>query len=744
VTAVVAGMRGGLGRTLLTAFMLLAIVPLSVVSYLAVRRVQNDVRQSTLDNLDRIVLLTEAQLRSWLEARRRLFVYQTAEPAFLEAIRAQEWAQACQLLASVQANGRDTVLLALKDPHSLETLCALPDGGSIDAVLMLPIAVPVLGQDLTEAALFLAYPNRHVLARAIRPDELLGDDRVLLVDPVGTVLNLTSEAVDRSPANPETSWAIQSVLDGKTGNGLYDDITGAPVVGSFRWLPDLGVSLIVEQPRETVLAREDELAAMLIGSTLGVALLTTALGAVVTRRLTRPIVQLTTTAVKIANGDLEQTVEVNRRDEIGILAQAFNIMTSELRSLYQGLEQKVAERTSQLTIANRQLRYQAMQLTLSAEVARIATSILDLDLLLDRVTELVLDSYAQVYSVDAVAVLLQDESGTWSDVKASSRVDGRRTAEWTVDAGDGRLALAIESGVAQLQERPSSTQISIPLHIGSRTIGVLDLHCSNPSAVSQQDLSVLQTLGDQISVAIENARIYTAEREQVERLRRLEDLRLASLGVGSRELATELNTIIGFSRLLLKGIDGPLTDLQHADIGVIHKSGYNLLGLIDNVITLSELESGTLKLQQQPIDLTELVRTVVHAAEQRLVDAAIEWQRQAPLPQTYGDAALLRQALLGLVTAVAEHMPGDRITVRTFVCDGDERWASIHVGNGTLRCSVVGDVLPSVDGDVEEMSVGLALARRIVQLHQGQLRLRFDARDGLDGVALLAVNGASV
>jgi hypothetical protein len=57
---------------------------------------------------------------------------------------------------------------------------------------------------------------------------------------------------------------------------------------------------------------------------------------------------------------------------------------------------------------------------------------------------------------------------------------------------------------------------------------------------------------------------------------------------------------------------------------------------------------------------------------------------------------------------------------------------------------MVGDVLPSVDGDVEEMSVGLALARRIVQLHQGQLRLRFDARDGLDGVALLAVNGASV
>ena len=130
-----------------------------------------------------------------------------------------------------------------------------------------------------------------------------------------------------------------------------------------------------------MLAREDDLAAMLIGSTLAVALLTAVLAAVITRQLTRPIVRLTMSAVKIAGGDLEQTVELNRRDEIGILARAFNIMTAELRSLYASLEQKVDERTQQLTDVNRELRYKAMQLRLSAEVGRVATSIIDPDLL---------------------------------------------------------------------------------------------------------------------------------------------------------------------------------------------------------------------------------------------------------------------------------------------------------------------------------------------------------------------------
>ena len=102
------------------------------------------------------------------------------------------------------------------------------------------------------------------------------------------------------------------------------------------------------------------------------------------------------------------------------LAHAFNVMTAELRSVYDGLEQKVSERTRQLTDANRELRYKAMQLKLSAEVGRVATSILDLDILLDRVTRLVLDTYAHVYEVSHVTIWRQDDLGGRAECLASS------------------------------------------------------------------------------------------------------------------------------------------------------------------------------------------------------------------------------------------------------------------------------------------------------------------------------------
>jgi signal transduction histidine kinase len=520
------------------------------------------------------------------------------------------------------------------------------------------------------------------------------------------------------------------------------------VVGAYRWLPEIDAALLVEQPQETALAREDHLAAMFVGSALAVALLTTMLAAVITRQLTRPIVQLTVSAVRIANGDLGQSVDVGRRDEIGILAQAFNIMTSELRSLYSGLERKVADRTRRLVEANRQLRYQAMQLTLSAEIGRVATSILDLDLLLDRVTELILDSYARVYSVHYVAVLLQDSFEEGMELQASAGVPGRREARGAVGECDPVGQTVADGHLRTMALGSEAIEVTVPLRIGARVIGVLDLYCSERDALAAPDLDVLQSLGDQISVAIENARIYAAEREALARLSRLDDLRVASLGAGSRELATELNTIIGFSRLMLKGADGPLTELQRSDLVAIHKSGYSLLGLIDNVITLSELESGALRPDRSPVDLGVLLNEVGAIAKQRLVSTTTEMDGAEDLPPICGDEYLLRLAFLELVTAAAERMSQSEVSMRAVQCDGDPLRVVVHIGKGDRSrrespvcepSGVVGDdpgCPEECDDEMEELSIALMLARQIIQLHGGRIHLRFAER-GLDCLAVL-------
>jgi signal transduction histidine kinase/HAMP domain-containing protein len=724
-------MRGGLGRILLTAFMLLAIVPLSVVSYLAVGRVQRDMRQAAIDNLIRVATSSAVQLQTWLDAQRYGLALLAGDTALVDAIQAGRWEDACTIL---QACSPDCVALALSpDPDGKENLlCAAASAAETDVLPALVLGAPVEDGSGETIATLVGYPD---LGRLIRLTEDQQGIRVFLVDASDrrVQLSLAAEISAHETGHP---WAADVSAGNGRGGGLYQTVSGEPVVGAYQWLPGWGVTLWAEQPQEEMLAREDDLAAMLIGSTLAVALLTAVLAAVITRQLTRPIVRLTMSAVKIAGGDLEQTVELNRRDEIGILARAFNIMTAELRSLYASLEQKVDERTQQLTEVNRELRYKAMQLRLSAEVGRVATSILDPDLLLRRVTELVLETYAHVYDVYYVAILLQDEFGERLERQACS---GRGGECEVLQAAVGDLSLigqTASDGALRSQDMANgSVQMVIPLRIGPRVIGSLDLHCARRDILGSDVVEVLQSLGDQISVAIENARLYAIEREAVQRLSRLDDLRLASLGVGSRELATELNTIIGFSRLILKEADGPLSEMQRADLIAIYKSGYKLLGLIDNVITLSELESGTAEVGRQPVDLSSLLSQVLTTAQQRLADVTIEWQEEKALLFLQGDAPLLRQAFLGLVTAAAELIPQDRIAVTVLEQEPGPSQATLYIGSRDPESMRSGEA-PS-DAEIEEMGVGLALAREVVRLHQGELDLRFDMESGLNSVVRL-------
>ena len=744
-------MRGGLGRVLLTALMLLAIVPLGVVSYLAINRVQGDLRQAAMDNLDLVAASKAAVLEFWLDSQRHSLALLASFPDFQQAVQHQVWPDACRALAKVRSIEPDLVSVALLPASEQVALCVTGDPIPSDASRSLLLTFPLKGGDGRTAAVLVGYPDLQVLDRVLDPTPSHVDGRVLLVDRDGKPLLLSPPHSGDWPEERLHGWAVDEAIKGGAGSGLYKDAFGNPVVGAYRWLADWQIALLVERPREAALAREDDLAAMLVGSTLAVALLTTMLAAVITRQLTRPIVRLTMSAVKIASGDLEQRVEVNRRDEIGILAQAFNIMTAELGSLYESLEQKVAERTSQLMEANRQLRYQAMQLKLSAEIGRVATSILDIDVLLKRVTELVLDSYGRVFYVYHVAVLLRDEFEEWVETQASSRTEGIDAASRVRVGGDTPVGQTAADGLLRTQELgQEAIQIVVPLRIGARVIGVLDLYCSRREALSEVDIDVLRSLGDQISVAMQNARIYAAERETVERLSRLEHMRSASLDVGSRELATELNTIIGFSRLMLKGVDGPLTDVQRGDLVVIYKSGYRLLGLIDNVITLAELESGTVSLDLQPVDLGALVDEVLATIRQRLVEVTAEWAREDGMSSVLGDAGLLRKSLLSLLVAVAEQAPEGKVVVDAWAPEVDTAYVMLTVGggngsNGRPRAHTVPSSLTSgVDAvatgrDAEDMSVGLALAKQVITLHRGWMQLTFDPELGLTGVVALPV-----
>lgn len=141
------------------------------------------------------------------------------------------------------------------------------------------------------------------------------------------------------------------------------DLNGAPVIATGLRLARPGWLLFVEQPRrEALVPALATLQRSLALLGLGV-LVAAAASAVFARRMAAPIVALRQATARIAGGNLDTPMELNRHDEIQDLAQDFNQMASRLRESYASLEAKVAERTAQLSDARDVLAARADELS---------------------------------------------------------------------------------------------------------------------------------------------------------------------------------------------------------------------------------------------------------------------------------------------------------------------------------------------------------------------------------------------
>ncbi|MBT9311945.1 hybrid sensor histidine kinase/response regulator [Leptothoe kymatousa] len=146
----------------------------------------------------------------------------------------------------------------------------------------------------------------------------------------------------------------QAINQQKNGFGLYKNYQGIPVVGVYRWLPEENLALIAEIEQSTAFLPARKLARNIVILGLlssGVLLIAVYL---LSRRIIRPILAISDAANGLAQGDLTQTAPVMTTDEVGTLATTFNQMASQLRTSFETLEYRVAERTAELADAKEQ------------------------------------------------------------------------------------------------------------------------------------------------------------------------------------------------------------------------------------------------------------------------------------------------------------------------------------------------------------------------------------------------------
>ncbi|NJN97049.1 MAG: hypothetical protein HC875_24625 [Anaerolineales bacterium] len=128
------------------------------------------------------------------------------------------------------------------------------------------------------------------------------------------------------------------------------------------------------------------------------------------------------------------------------------------------------------------------------------------------------------------------------------------------------------------------------------------------------------------------------------------------------ELRTPITTVMGFSQLLLKGIDGPLNETQKSEITAIHESGIRLLNIINDLLDVLQIENGTTELNSSQVDLKLIIKTVMEeAAKRNLIQ--IEENISENLPDVWADARRLKQIAFQIIQAMTNYDEDGKITV---------------------------------------------------------------------------------
>ena len=217
-----------------------------------------------------------------------------------------------------------------------------------------------------------------------------------------------------------------------------------------------------------------------------------------------------------------------------------------------------------------------------------------------------------------------------------------------------------------------------------------------------------------------------AANQELARANKLKSEFLANV---SHELRTPLSAIIGFSQILLDGIDGPMSEDQQQDIAQVNKSGQSLLALINQILDLSKIEAGKMELSVDRVELPALITSILESISPLAQEKGLRINtRFAPgLPAVEGDAARLKQVLINLLSNAVKFTERGHIEV---IAQPSGRMVRITVKDTGIGISaesqrVVFDEFVQGDGSSTRRhggtGLGLSIVRKLVEMHGGAI-----------------------
>ena len=556
------------------------------------------------------------------------------------------------------------------------------------------------------------------------------------------LLDQVKAAFQTSPGKPTPNAIVAENLQGKN------------VLASFALIPGLDWAVIIERP--VAEAYETLYASMLRTSTLfliglGMALIASLFLA---RRVVRPVRLLREGVERIGTGDLGYRLDLKTGDEIEVLADEFNKMTAQLQESYSNLEQKVEDRTRELTES-------LEQQTATSEILRvIASSPTDIQPVLNTVIENAVklagatQGHIRQYdgeflqmvanygeTPEQIAILRATPIRPIPETRSGSAFIERKPVQ-VLDAQAG----AHESNPAVLTG--ARTLLAVPLLREGAPIGNITIWRSFVEPFTEKQIELVQTFANQAVIAIENVRLFKEIQDKNQQLEAANRHKSQFLANVSHELRTPLNSIIGFTRIVLRRTGTQIADLQKENLQKVLISSEHLLNLINGLLDLSKIEAGRMEVYAETFHLSDVVRMATSTVEPMLKDGRVRLVTEiAPdIPLLKTDREKLKQAVLNLLSNAAKFTEKGEIKVAAWRENGNVKLMVSDSGIGMKREALDYIFEEFRQADMSSTrryggtGLGLAIVKKFINLMGGEIGVESEAGKGSKFTITIPIN----
>jgi signal transduction histidine kinase len=391
-----------------------------------------------------------------------------------------------------------------------------------------------------------------------------------------------------------------------------------------------------------------------------------------------------------------------------------------------------------------QTQKRAGELETVARVSTAASTILQVDQLLQTVVDLAQDRFGLYF----VSIFLYDSEKEILHMAAGSGEMGRAiVAEETIIAMKEQRSLVAKAARerqpvfvndvhSESAYRPhpllpeTRAEMVIPMIVADGLVGVLDLEADLANAFTRDDLRIQTTLAAQVAVAVQNAMLYAEQLETTAKLREVDRLKSEFLASMSHELRTPLNSIIGFADVLLEGLDGPLNPRMEEDVFLILESGRHLRELIGDILDMSKIEAGMMELRYEALNPHQIAQEVIATASGLVHGKNLDFLLDidaAPDATIDADRTRVMQVMLNLMGNAVKFTQKGTITLSMKLEDAHLYTAVKDTGIGIAPedLPIVFEQFRQVDGSLTRVAggtgLGMPISKKLIELHGGEI-----------------------